>query len=169
MADRMKVGCMDDTLISILDDFEGWLRLAQEVEPLFGPMVQDPDFRKGLRQAILDGHALCVRTEAGSDEQRLLGGIVIAPKANEILWFAVTKEKRGKGIGRTLLQAAIEHLDKSRPIIVTTFDQTVAAGTPARNLYHTVGFREFSPAGANPAGIPTVTMLLIKPHDEPSS
>jgi len=155
--------------VSILDDFEGWLQLAREVEPLFGPMVQDPDFRTGLRQAIVDGHALCVRAETGGHEQRLQGGIVIAPKANEILWFAVATESRGKGLGKALLHAAVKNLDKTRPIIVTTFDQTVAAGTPARHLYHAVGFREFSPAGVNPAGIPTVTMLLIKPHDEPSA
>jgi len=151
-----------------MDDFVGWLRLAQEVEPLFGPMVQDPGFRNGLRQAIIDGHALCIRAETGGHEQRLQGGIVIAPKANEILWFAVAEESRGNGLGRTLLHAAIKNLDKTRPIMVTTFDQTVAAGTPARGLYHAVGFREFAAAGQNPAGIPIVTMILIKPHEERS-
>jgi len=155
---------MHETTISTPDDFEGWLVLAREVEPLFGPMVEDRNFREGLWQAIVDGHALCVRAETGENEQRLHGGIVIAPEANEILWFAVAMESRGKGLGKTLLHAAIKNLDKTRPIIVTTFDQTVAAGTPARNLYHAAGFRESSPAGMNPAGIPTVTMLLIKPQ-----
>ena len=160
---------MTKTQISTLDDFDGWLRLAGEVEPLFGPMVQVNDFREGLRQAISEGNALCVRTERGPDGQALMGGIVISRQANEIVWLAVAKANRGLGLGTALLQAAIECLDKSRPISVTTFDQTVEDGIAARNLYHALGFRDFAAAGNNPAGIPTVTMLLIKPHDEPSS
>ena len=157
------------TQVSTLDDFDGWLRLAEEVEPLFGPMVEQIDFREGLRQAIVDGHALCIRSNTQADEKPLPAGIIISLKENEILWFAVAKANRGQGLGRDLMRAAMQRLDKSRPITVTTFDRTVEAGVPARNLYHAFGFREFSAAGPNPAGIPTVTMLFIKPHDERSA
>ena len=47
------------------------------------------------------------------------------------------------------------------PIVVTTFDPTIEAGTPARSLYRSAGFRDSTVAGRNPAGIPTVTMTLL--------
>lgn len=157
------------TMISTLEDFEGWLRLAKEVEPLFGPMVEIPAFREGLRCAIMDGHALCVRTGKGADGGGVQGGIIVAPEKNEILWFAVAHASRGKGLGKALLKGALEYLDETRPIFVTTFDRTVAAGEAARKLYQAFGFCDLAAAGANPAGIPTVTMHLIKSHDEQSS
>lgn len=148
--------------ISTPDDFDGWLRLAGEVEPLFGPMVDDPAFRAGLKQALADGHALCVKTD---DDGQIQGGIVLSPEANEILWLAVATAWRGKGIGRVLLDAATECLDKTRPVVVTTFDRSVAAGLAARKLYQGFGFHDLGPpAGPNPAGIPTVIMAAVEPQ-----
>ncbi len=147
--------------MSTPDDLDGWLRLAGEVEPLFGPMVDDPAFSAGLRQALADGHALCVKTD---DDDQMQGGIVLSPEDNEILWLAVASAWRGKGIGRALLEAAAERLDKTRPIVVTTFDRGVAAGLAARKLYEGFGFCDLAPAGPNPAGIPTVIMAAVGPQ-----
>ena len=44
---------------STINDFPDWLRLAEEVEPLFGPMIDDPTFCHGLKQVILEGNAFC--------------------------------------------------------------------------------------------------------------
>lgn len=147
--------------VSTLEDFPQWLRLAKEVEPLFGPMVEDAGFREGLRQAILDGNAFCIRTVADENEQVLQGGIIISREANDILWFAVEEKSRGQGIGEVLLKEVIEYLDQSRPITVTTFDGSVEAGFPARRLYQMFGFSDFRSGGMNPAGIPTVVMVRL--------
>lgn len=144
---------------SVSEDFDRWIRLAKEVEPLFGPMVEDPSFHEGLRQAILDGDAFCMRGPGGGDGQILHGGIIISREANEILWFAVAEQCRRQGIGKALLEEAIRHLDPARPITVMTFHGSVQAGLPARRLYRACGFKDSHPAGLNPAGIPTVVMV----------
>lgn len=144
---------------STLEDFDQWIRLAKEVEPLFGPMVKDPHFNEGIRQAISDGDALCIRKGGVKNGQTLQGGIVVSREANEIVWFAVAEECRGQGIGEALLKKAIQYLDRSRPITVTTFDGSVEAGLPARKLYQKLGFNDFRRAHMNPAGMPTVIMI----------
>lgn len=145
--------------LSTLEDYDQWIRLAKEVEPLFGPMVKDPSFNEGLRQAISDGNAFCIRKADGGNGQTLQGGIVVSQEANEILWFAVEEKNRGQRIGETLLKEAIQYLDHNRPITVTTFDGSVEAGLPARKLYQKFGFNDSRPGEVNPAGIPTVIMV----------
>jgi len=58
---------MDAAMISTPEDFEGWLLLAKEVEPLFGPMVEEPAFREGLRLAIMNGQAKPHDEQSGQD------------------------------------------------------------------------------------------------------
>ncbi|MCE5319177.1 MAG: GNAT family N-acetyltransferase [Parachlamydia sp.] len=145
--------------ISTPDDYKQWIQLAREVESLFGPMVEDPNFQEGLRQAISEGNAFCIRKTNGGDEEPLPGGIVVSREANEILWFAVAENCRGAGIGKALLKEAIVCLDHKREIAVTTFDNSVESGFAARRLYLTFGFKDSMPGAMNPAGIPTVVMV----------
>jgi len=155
---------MKTVRLATLEDFSDWLELAREVEPLFGPMTDDPAFCDGLRQAILEGNAFClIESDDGKRRGLFLGGIVISKEANEIVWFAVFQHSRGQKIGAALLAEAIRKLDRTRPITVTTFDRTIGDGIPARSLYESVGFRDSSAVGPNPAGIPTVTMILENP------
>lgn len=142
------------------DDFDDWLELAREVEPLFGPMVDDAAFREGLKRAIEEKIAWCVEEPDEQGRTVFRGGIVVSREANEILWLAVSGRKRGHGMGASLLSEAIGRLDRSRPISVTTFDDTIPEGLPARRLYRRVGFEDSAAAGLNPAGIPTVMMIL---------
>lgn len=145
---------------SVITDYNDWLKLAEEVEPLFGPMVKDPAFCEGLKGVIQTGTAFCASEYKGNGTYIFHGGIIISPENNEILWFAVTKDSRGKGIGRLLLSTAIANLDKNKKITVTTFDETCQTGLPARQLYKSYGFRDSMSAGLNPAGIPIITMEL---------
>lgn len=142
---------------STMNDFEGWLELAREVEPLFGPMADEPAFCEGLKQAILEGKALCID---GDERGRISGGVIISSEANEILWLAVAGRLRGQKAGAALLTEVLMHLDSTRPVAVTTFDKTVKAGIPARRLYESFGFKDQLSAGVNPAGIPISVMLL---------
>ncbi|NPU84496.1 MAG: GNAT family N-acetyltransferase [Syntrophaceae bacterium] len=144
------------------DHFDGWLELAREVEPLFGPMVDDAAFREGLKRAIEEKIAWCIEEPEEQDRSAFRGGIVASREANEILWLAVSGDHRGRGTGAALLSEAIGRLDRSRPITVTTFDDTIPDGLPARRLYQRFGFEDSAAAGLNPAGIPTVTMTLME-------
>ncbi|HAR96165.1 MAG TPA: hypothetical protein DCR97_09415 [Deltaproteobacteria bacterium] len=70
-------------------------------------------------------------------------------------------------IGAALLSESLKHSDHTRPMTVTTFDKIVEAGTPARRLYESFGFRDSLEAGSNPAGIPIVVMTREKQNANP--
>ncbi len=44
-----------------IEDISGWLELAAEVESLFGPMVDDPNFTLALEKNMNRQSAYCVR------------------------------------------------------------------------------------------------------------
>lgn len=140
------------------EDFDDWLQLAHEVEPLFGPMVDVPKFQEGLKVAIEREQALCCKS-AVPDGIGFMGGIVISSESNQIVWLAVREECRGKGIGDILLSSALVQLDVGKDVTVTTFAPDEAAGRAARKLYDKFGFQVVSDGPVNPAGVPTVVMV----------
>lgn len=148
-----------EVTVATLADFEPWLALAQEVEPLFGPMVAEPSFHQALKDALQTGSAFCIREEAAQPGAPLCGGIVIAPEANEIAWFAVAEHYQGCGCGKTLLAHALSQLNPNRDVTVQTFDATSEAGAPARGLYQRFGFTDHQAGPPTPTGIPTVFMI----------
>lgn len=144
--------------VSNPEDLPLWLSLAREVEPLFGPMADVPEFQIGLRAAIIENRALCIRDVETAGARQLAGGVILDTDENEILWLAVSQTSRGRGAGRRLLDAAIARMDPARPIRVQTYDESVEAGIPARRLYVDLGFHDIYDGGLNPAGFPTVIM-----------
>ena len=61
------------------EDYAAWLRLAAEVEDLFGPMVEVEAFQQTLIKNLRRGTALCMREgdgEAGAElgEEEFLYG-----------------------------------------------------------------------------------------------
>ncbi len=123
-------------------------------------MADIKDFQNALRNAISNKTAFCIHSRSGNTIESLKGGIIISRESNEIVWFAVSKEFRGMGLGRNLLEFAIGKLDKQKSIFVQTFDNSITEGQAARKLYMNLGFIDFKDGGLNPAGIPTVIMKL---------
>ena len=137
------------------EDIKNWLQLAGEVEPLFGPMLEDPDFLPAIEMAIGEERAFCIREgQAG-----LIAAIVLSFEKNEIEWLAVVSSRQKSGLGGQLLEHALQKLDPARNISVQTFASVAGIGDSARRLYMKYGFKEVSPAGQNPAGIETVIMV----------
>lgn len=134
-------------------DYERWLALATEVEPLFGPMVSDSGFQSALREAIAQGSALGLKAQDG-----IAGIVAIDRERNEITWLAVGASYRGKGYGDRLVKAALKALAADRDVQVQTFAPHVPAGFSARRIYLANGFVDAGSAGPNPAGIETVIM-----------
>lgn len=145
---------------SNLDDFDAWISLSREVEPLFGPMADEISFQEGLRHALSENTAFCIRVEEIEKGNGLKGGIVILKEANEIAWLAVAGQYRGMGFGRQLLEFAVDKLNSQKSIFVQTFDKSVPEGKAARKLYLDFGFADIKDGGLNPAGVPTVIMEL---------
>ena len=148
--------------IATMDDFESWLALAQEVEPLFGPMVDDPSFHEFLKKVFREQRAFCIREGDGPPGSSLCGGIAISKKKNEIGWLAVAEKQRGKGFGRALLEYALDHLNHQEDVWVQTFDETVIEGRPARRLYQHFGFCDHHPLDPTSTRIPRVMMVLAQ-------
>ncbi|WP_301170630.1 GNAT family N-acetyltransferase [Brevibacillus nitrificans] len=126
-----------------IEDLQGWLTLAAEVEYLFGPMVSDPNFQKGLEKNINRGSAFCVREKNGKPGTRLLGGVLFssarAPQYN-IGWLAVSSAARKKGVASRLLEHCMSLAEPPAEISVVTFGEEVPDGHPARLLYQKYGF-----------------------------
>ncbi len=59
-----------------------------------------------------------------------------------ICCLAVSAEHRRQGIGSALLEKALDELDRSREISVSTFREDDEKGTAPRALYKKFGFKE---------------------------
>jgi GNAT superfamily N-acetyltransferase len=149
-----------DVVYSKITDFNAWISLAREVEPLFGPMADELDFQKSLRQAISLNTAFCIRSKPNGNDKSLIGGAVISKESNEIAWLAISKKYRGKGYGRKLIKFAISKLNQRENLFVQTFDKSVSERESARKLYLDFGFTDIKDGGLTPAGVPTVIMRL---------
>lgn len=149
-------------MIRLLDlhDYDAWIELTEEVEPLFGPMIDSTEFQKGIKDCIQNNSAFGIETEKGN-----LAGIVALDRANnEIMWLAVAKKHRGNNYGEELVKKAIEELESNGDIYVQTFSGKVDIGRNAKNMYEKNGFVDLKDAGRNPAGIETVMMIRKTVH-----
>lgn len=139
----------------VREDHQAWLAIAAEVEPLFGPMVDVPEFQDGIRACIDHGEAYGIEHES----RDLAGIVALNKKSHEILWLAVKKDQRGKGYGDLLVKKALEVFGNREEVHVQTFASDSPEGAGARAIYRKHGFTEERDAGPNPAGVPTVIMV----------
>lgn len=118
-----------------LGDVEPWLELAGQVESLFGPM---PGFQQVLLRNIDRGTALVVRAADGP----LLGGLLFAQTTEALVinWLAVASDARRRGIGTSLVRAAVERAGDLGEVRVITFGEDVEGGWAGRELYESCGF-----------------------------
>lgn len=139
------------------DDLPGWLALAAEVEPLFGPMVDDPAFRATLRRKIDEGTAWCVRALDGPPGAPLAGALLLSihPPVYKIGWLAVAARCRRAGVARVLVEHTFGLVRPPAEMSLTTFADGVSGGEAARAFYEQMGFRPAEPGSLNPAGVPT--------------
>ncbi len=132
-------------------DIDGFLTLAAEVENWFGPMVADPHFHAALHRNIGRGTALVVRRDGA-----LLGGLLTGgrPPTYRINWLVVTATARGMGVGRRLVDHAIDRFRRPSRIDVVTFgeDHPGAIEGGARAFYERLGFAAGQEAPIGPEG-----------------
>lgn len=135
-------------------DLPAWRLLAAEVEPLFGPMVGQPEFEAALARKVERGLALCVREGGGLPGARLLGGLLWSahPPHYRIGWLAVAARARRQGVGRRLVETALAWVIPPATVEVVTFGEDNPAGLPARRFYLAFGFQPAEPAAPGPEG-----------------
>lgn len=137
------------------NDLNNWLKLAEEVEYLYGPMTESEEFVAALDNCIKEQNAYGVIHTNGE----LAGIIAIDRVNNEIAWLAVSIKYRGNNYGDMLVKKAIAELSIKGDIYVQTFADNIKEGTAARVIYLKNGFVDFKDSGRNPAGIDTVIMV----------
>lgn len=144
-------------MIRLLDirDYDTWIELAKEVEPLFGPMIDSKEFQDGIKDCIRNNNAFGIENEKGN----LTGIIALDRVKNEILWLAVATKHRGNNYGEKLVKKAVEELENNGDIYVQTFSGKVNEGKNARHIYERNGFVDLKDAGRNLADIETVIMV----------
>lgn len=145
--------------VSVPEDFDAWLTLAGEVEHLFGPMCNIPEFQNALKTAISESRAFCVKSCFSGKPTALDGGIVISYSPNAIAWLAVAESSRNQGIGSALVTHALASFHEKGPVYVQTFAPSCSEGSSARKLYQRAGFIDLEPKEPTPAGVPTVLMV----------
>ena len=140
--------------IATRSDIPGWLELASQVEFLFGPMVDQPDFHSALCKNIDRKSAYCVREQDGSAGALLMGGLFLSsrPPAYDIRWLSVDEQWRRKGIGTVLLAHVFNLIKPPAELFVATFGEDNLEGQPARHFYKKMGFEPFTEAPPGPEG-----------------
>jgi GNAT superfamily N-acetyltransferase len=140
--------------IATNDDFENWLKLAQEVESLFGSLVNEPKFHNALNKCIKEKRAYCIRENDELPGSKIIGGLLFSKKhpIYTIGWLAVSKSKRRLGVGTLLLEYALSQVKKPAELLVTTFGEDSIDGLPARNFYSKHGFKYYKYADIGPEG-----------------
>jgi GNAT superfamily N-acetyltransferase len=135
-------------------DIPGWLALASQVEFLFGPMVDQPDFHRALRKNIDRKSAYCVREQDRSAGAPLMGGLFLSfrPPEYDIRWLSVAEQWRRRGIGTVLLEHVFGLIKPPAALFVTTFGEDNPEGQPARQFYKKMGFEPFAEAPPGPEG-----------------
>jgi broad specificity phosphatase PhoE/GNAT superfamily N-acetyltransferase len=135
-------------------DIPSWLDLAAEVEPLFGPMVDDPRFHEALRRNVARGTAFCLRAGDGPPGAPLVGGLLLSPHPPQyrIGWLAVSRGWRRRGVGRALVEHAFSLVEPPAEMAVTTFGPDQEEGEPARQFYARLGFVPAEMSAPGPDG-----------------
>lgn len=121
-------------------DIDRWMSLVERVRWNF-PGLETPeqldDHRNTVLKFIRRGEALCMK-----DGEYIAGVLLFSSKHNMICCLAVAPEYRRKGVASAMLFEALDRLDTSRDITVSTFREGDPKGDTPRALYKKLGFVE---------------------------
>ena len=121
-------------------DVDEWMKLVEEISwnfPGLETMEGLNEYRETLLRFIGKDQALCVRNAT-----EVIGVLLFSRGRNMICCLGVSPKYRRCGIATMLLDAALEQLDRTKDITVSTFREEDEKGTAPRALYKKFGFVE---------------------------
>lgn len=117
-----------------------WMQLVRQVRWNF-PGLETKESLQEHEQTVLEfmgkQQALCVKSQ-----EKVVGVLLFSRSRNMLCCLAVEPAHRKQGIASLLLRKALEELDRSREITVSTFQETDEKGIAPRALYKKFGFQE---------------------------
>ena len=122
------------------EDISSWMKLVNSVSWNF-PGLETEEKRKEHENTVLhfmsERRSLCVK-----EKNVVVGVLLFSKKHNMICCLAVAPNFRRHGIASALLSKAIELLDRTKDISVSTFRENDPKGIAPRRLYQSFGFME---------------------------
>ena len=119
---------------------DSWMQLVREVSWNF-PGLETEESLDEHKQTVLKfmskKQALCV-----NNKETVVGVLLFSRNRNMICCLAVDPEHRKQGLASALLRKALDELDTSREITVSTFRENDDKGIAPRALYRKFGFQE---------------------------
>lgn len=129
-----------NVLYGMPSDIESWMKLVNQVRWNFPGLETKAgldEHKNTVLRFMQEKRALCVK-----QKDNVIGVLLFSKKHNMICCLAVSPQHRKNGIAAIMLARAIELLDDSRGIIVSTFREDDEKGTAPRALYKKFGFAE---------------------------
>lgn len=121
-------------------DIDEWMKLVDEMSwnfPGLETKEKIDEHREIVLRFIGKKQALCVK-----DDMKILGVLLFSRGHNMICCLGVSAKYRRCGIASKLLEKALDNLDRTKDITVSTFREEDEKGTAPRALYKKFGFVE---------------------------
>ena len=119
---------------------DSWMQLVRKVSWNF-PGLETEKLLDEHKQTVLKfinkKQAICVR-----NMEEVVGVLLFSRNKNMICCLAVDPEYRQQGLASMLLREALNELDRSKDITVSTFRENDDKGIAPRALYRKFGFQE---------------------------
>jgi ribosomal protein S18 acetylase RimI-like enzyme len=119
---------------------DSWMQLVRKVSWNF-PGLETEESLAEHKQTVLKfmskKQALCV-----INKETVVGVLLFSRSRNMICCLAVDPEHRKQGLASILLKKALDELDRSKEITVSTFRENDDKGIAPRALYRKFGFQE---------------------------
>ena len=129
-----------ETVIADSACIRAWMQMVRKVSWNF-PGLETEESLAEHEQTVLKfmgkGQALCVRSG-----ETITGVLLFSRRLNMICFLAVDPACRRQGIASALMEKALEELDSSRAVTVSTFREDNEKGAAPRALYRKFGFQE---------------------------
>ncbi|MDD6302609.1 MAG: GNAT family N-acetyltransferase [Bacillales bacterium] len=117
-----------------------WMQLVRKVSWNL-PGLETEECLDEHKQTVLKfmnkKQALCVKNQG-----TIIGVLLFSRSKNMICCLAVDPEHRKQGVASILLKKALNELDRSKEITVSTFRENDKKGIAPRALYKKFGFQE---------------------------
>ena len=119
---------------------DSWMKLVRKVSWNFPGLETEEsldEHKKTVLEFMDKQQAICVKKG-----ETVVGVLLFSRSRNMICCLTVDPEQRKKGIASILLRKALDELDRSKDITVSTFRENDDKGTAPRALYMKFGFQE---------------------------